>query len=215
MTANARRPEPARIAVFAKAPVVGEVKTRLVPLLGAEGAAALHAGLVRHAIATAIAAGAGEVELWCAPTEEHPFFADCARESGVRLRRQEGADLGARMRHAFEASLAAGRALVVVGADCPSLGAADLREAVAALATHDVVVSPAEDGGYVLLGLARAVPALFAGIDWGTASVMGRTRALLAASGLAWKELATRWDVDRPEDYARLVREGLVEEVMS
>jgi len=215
MAAGLRRPEGARIAVFAKAPVAGQVKTRLAPLLGPEGAAALHAALVRHAIATALAASSGEVELWCAPSEDHPFFARCAGEFGVRLRRQEGADLGGRMRHAFEEGLSAGRGLVLTGSDCPSLGAQDLREAVAALATHDAVITPAEDGGYVLVGLARAAPRIFAGIEWGAPSVMERTRAALAASGLRWKELPARWDVDRPEDYERLVREGLLAEAAS
>ena len=93
MTSSAPRPEAVRIAVFAKAPVPGAVKTRL-SLLGPEGAAGLHAGLVRHALSTAVQARLGEVELWCAPDETHPFFARCASEFGATLRRQEGADLG-------------------------------------------------------------------------------------------------------------------------
>ncbi len=200
--------------MFARAPVAGEVKTRLVPLLGVDGAAGLHAGLVRHALAVARASGAA-VELWCTPDERHPFFARCADQFGVTLHRQRGENLGSRMRHAFERAFEQGGGLVLIGADCPALGVAHLREALAALADHDAAISPAEDGGYVLIGLARTLPQLFEGIDWGTPAVMGQTRARLAEGRVRWKELATLWDVDLPADYERLLREGLLDEVMS
>ena len=204
-----------RIAVFAKAPVAGAVKTRLAALLGPEGAAGLHAGLVRHALSTAVQSRVGAVELWCAPDERHPFFERCAEEFGVTLRRQEGADLGERMRRAFDAALGSGSALLIIGSDCPALGAAKLRSAAEALRSHDAVIAPAEDGGYVLVGLSKPAPMLFDGIAWGGSAVMGQTRAKLAQGGVGWKELATFWDVDRPEDYARLQREGMLREVLS
>lgn len=207
----AAAPEPVQVAVFAKAPVAGEVKTRLVPLLGPADAAELHATLVRHALATACAAGVGPVSLWCAPDRGHPFFAACAGEYGVALHEQRGGHLGERMARAFERLLAAGPALLV-GSDCPSLSAGDLREAAAALAGHEAVVQPAEDGGYVLVGLARALPGLFEGIRWGEAGVMRETRERLRAAGAAWRELPERWDVDRPEDYRRLLASGLLSE---
>lgn len=197
-----------RIAVFARAPVAGEAKTRLAPLLGAEGAAALHEALVRRALATATASGAGPVELWCSPDARHPFFARCAADHGVSLREQRGADLGARMGAAFAAALGENASLVVIGSDCPALTPAILREAAQALGTHDAVIAPAEDGGYVLVGLSGPDPGLFAGIAWGGPTVMAETRARLARSGTKWKELGTFWDIDRPEDYARLEREG-------
>jgi uncharacterized protein len=215
MTSNARRAERARVAVFAKAPVPGLVKTRLAGVLGEDAAAGLHAGLVRHALATAVAAGLGEVELWCAPDERHDFFTRCASDFGARLRAQRGADLGARMGAAFDEAFARGEGLVVIGADCPALRPGDLRDAAGALDANDVVIVPAEDGGYVLLAMARAVPSLFEGVAWGTPSVMGETRARLAASGVSWTELPASWDVDRPEDYERLRREGLLREVLS
>jgi rSAM/selenodomain-associated transferase 1 len=202
------RPERVRLAVFAKAPVAGAVKTRLAASLGAEAAAALHARLVRHALGTALAAGIGRVELWCAPDANHPFFATCAAELGIALHAQRGADLGARMHHAFEHAAAHGDALVVIGSDCPVLPAEMLREAARRVRGGEAVFAPAEDGGYVLVGLAHPEPRLFDDIAWGTASVMEATRARLAETGLAWKELATLWDVDRPEDVARLERCG-------
>lgn len=195
--------------------MAGQVKTRLAALLGEQGAAQLHADLVRHALSTAMLAGVGRVELWCAPDQTHGFFGECASDVGVRLHRQRGEDLGARMAHAFEAAFAAGRQLILIGGDCPALAPADIERAAIALASHDAVVTPAEDGGYVLIGLARPVPGLFDGIAWSTASVMAATRERLHAAGARWHELSALWDVDRPEDYARLKREGLLQEVTS
>ena len=207
----AARPSAVQVAVFAKAPVAGQVKTRLVPLLGEAAAAELHATLVRRTLATAREAAVGPVSLWCAPDAGHPFFGACAAESGAVLQGQRGGHLGERMARAFDRLLAAGPALLV-GSDCPSLGAADLRAAAASLATHDAVVQPAEDGGYVLVGLSRAVPGLFERIRWGEASVMVDTRSRLRAAGARWREMPLRWDVDRPEDYRRLVVSGLLAE---
>ena len=215
MASNELPPEGARIAVFAKAPIAGTVKTRLAPLLGREGAARLHARLVQHAVATACAVGASEVQLWCAPDTNDAFFAECARSHGVVLERQQGQDLGARMAHAFEALLADGRPAVLIGSDAPALTPSAIIAAVRALATHDAVFTPAEDGGYALVGLSRPAPSLFAGVAWGSATVMAETRARLAASGLRWHEAPRTWDVDRPEDYERLVREGLLPEALA
>jgi len=201
-----------RVAVFAKAPVAGQVKTRLAPLLGDAGAAALHRRLVHRAIETARDARVGEVELWCAPDASHSFFAECAETHGVSLRAQHGGDLGARMRHAFESNHGEGHALVVIGCDCLVLDGGAIRDAARALSSCDAAFAPAEDGGYVLVGLAKPEPAIFERIDWSTSRVMAQTRERLREAGLRWKELAMRWDLDRPEDYVRARREGLLEE---
>lgn len=194
--------------------MAGDVKTRLAGVLGPEAAAGLHAGLVRHALATAVESGVGPVELWCAPDSTHAFFQRCAHDFGAVLRTQQGADLGARMRNAFEAALTQGHALVLIGSDCPALAAGDLRAASAAVRACDVAIAPAEDGGYVLVAMSAMQP-IFEGIAWGGASVMRETRRQLEATGVAWRELPGSWDVDRPEDYARLRREGLLAEVLS
>ena len=211
MATVARRDNPAQVAVFAKAPVAGEVKTRLVPLLGAQDAAELHATLVRHALATARNSGLGPVSLWCMPETGHPFFAACAAQFGVSLHAQRGGHLGERMARAFQGLLASGPALLV-GSDCPSLRATDLRAAASSLATHDAVFQPAEDGGYVLVGLARELPGIFEGQRWGEPSVMRDTRSRLRAAGATWREMPVRWDVDRPDDYRRLLASGLLAE---
>jgi len=211
MTAAARRVSTVQVAVFARAPVPGEVKTRLLPLLGPEDAAELHATLVRSALATATAAGIGPVSLWCMPDTGHPFFAVCAEKYGVTLHEQRGGHLGERMARAFERLLPEAPVLLV-GSDCPSLRPKDLRAAAGSLATHDAVIQPAEDGGYVLVGLTRAAPGLFEGIRWGESSVMRDTRARLRTAAVTWREMPVRWDVDRPEDFRRLLASGLLAE---
>ncbi|HXF77978.1 MAG TPA: TIGR04282 family arsenosugar biosynthesis glycosyltransferase [Usitatibacter sp.] len=197
-----------RIAVFAKAPVAGRVKTRLAAELGDEGAARLAASLTLKALATAVDSGVGAVELWCSPDAKHPFFAQCGSRFHVKLREQRGADLGDRMEAAIHEALAAGSPVLVTGADCPALDAAVLRQAARALAHHDAVFVPAEDGGYVLVGMARALPGVFEGIAWGEDTVMQQTRERLVRARARWQELDPLWDVDRPEDYRRMRREG-------
>lgn len=195
------------ISVFAKAPVAGAVKTRLAPLLGAQGAADFHAQCVARTLAVATAAGVGPVELCCAPDARDPFLAACALEHKVGLTEQAAGDLGWRMHSAIGAGLARHRGVMVIGTDCPALGARDLCAAAAALdAGADAAIAPAEDGGYVLIAARRSDPGLFAGVAWGTDRVMSQTRANLGALGWNWRELATQWDIDRPEDYQRLLR---------
>jgi len=198
-----------RVLVFAKAPVAGTVKTRLLPLLNPEAAAALHRRLVCNALSAAVGSGIGAVELWCAPTATHPFFSRCARDYGVSLREQVTGDLGARMQAAFEEALAMVDQAICVGTDCPSLGWHDLQIAESHLAkAQDAVIIPAEDGGYVLLGLRRFAPQLFRDIRWGSNTVLDQTRERFEELAWRWKELAPKWDLDRPEDYLRMVKEG-------
>ncbi|MGH8706215.1 MAG: TIGR04282 family arsenosugar biosynthesis glycosyltransferase, partial [Burkholderiales bacterium] len=173
--------------------------------------ARLHARLVERALRTAVAARCGRVELQCAPRLRHSFFAALAKRHRVTLRAQGRGDLGARMQRAFERALRAAGAAVLIGSDCPALRTADLRAAMRALGHGaDAVLAPAEDGGYALIGLRRASRRLFAGVAWGGADVLARTRRRLARLGWRWVELRTLWDVDRPEDYARLVRSRLL-----
>jgi hypothetical protein len=140
----------------------------------------------------------------------HEFFTACARDFGVSLKAQRGADLGERMEDAAARAFAASHSIVIVGSDCPALTPSHLRIAANALRANDAVFVPAEDGGYVLVALARPVTGLFAGIAWGGDTVMQETRARLAAAGVRWIELPTLWDVDRPADYERMRREGLM-----
>jgi rSAM/selenodomain-associated transferase 1 len=200
------------VVVFARAPRPGLVKTRLIPRLGAEGAAALSARLVKRTLETARAAGFCRIELHGAPDCDDPFFRFCAGHYGVTLVPQAPGDLGARMLAAFEAVLAAHARVLLVGSDCPALTSRHLRQAERALRDGaEAVLAPCEDGGYALIGLRRVDARLFEGMAWGADSVAADTRARLAELGWRWHELETLWDVDRPEDYARLVASGLLD----
>jgi len=191
------------VAVFAKAAVPGAVKTRLSPQIGANGAARLHLALVRQALQTALEAQIGCVQLWS--TAEDPALSGIAATLDVDLRLQIGGDLGQRMSHTFADLLATTRSVILVGSDCPSRSAQDLREASVQLASGcDAVLGPTEDGGYHLIALNRMLPSVFIDIDWSTPAVLEQTRARLRTLRLRWHELPLRWDVDRPEDLARL-----------
>lgn len=204
---------PCAVIILARAPEPGKAKTRLVPLLGAEGAAALHARLVLCALETVRKASFAHIELHGTPDVEDPFFRFCASRYGVTLTAQAEGDLGARMLAAFERALGASARALLVGCDCPALTPRVLRQAERALRDGaDAVFSPCEDGGYALIGLRRVDAQLFEGIEWGSATVMAETRQRLAALRWRWHELETLWDVDRPEDYERLKLSGLLED---
>ena len=181
------------IIVFARAPVPGEAKTRLIPSLGEWGAARLHERLTRHAVRTALAADCGRVEIH--GTRRHSFF----DRLGVPFRLQRGRDLGERMHHA----LARNPGAILIGTDCPALSVADLQHAARLLcAGYEAVLAPAEDGGYALIALRRVAADTFRNIAWGSSTVFDETVKRLR--GYRWRALRTVWDVDRPEDLARL-----------
>ena len=192
------------ILIFAKAPVPGEVKTRLIPALGEQGAAMLHTALVERTITTAQATRL-DVVLCCAPDATHNFFTDCAEDFDIVLAEQsDDANLGARMLGSLNEALLTWRRVLLIGADCPALDKRHLLEAAEKLATHDVVLTPADDGGYVLIGASQTRPTMFAGIDWGTDRVLAQQHAALNHAGLTAHNLPMLWDVDRPDDLARL-----------
>ena len=185
------------IIVFAKAPVAGLAKTRLAPTLGMAGAAALAERMLRHALAQALAAGIGPVELCAAPDASHPVLRAVAAASGASLAGQGQGDLGLRMHRALARHLMRrGRALLI-GTDAPSLDATVLRAAAQALVDHDAVFVPALDGGYALVGQRRADPRWFCDMAWSHARVMEDTRERLRAAGVRWKELAPVVDTIR------------------
>lgn len=195
---------PFSIIVMAKAPLPGYAKTRLIPALGADGAAALATRLLDATLAQASSAGAARVNLCCAPDTDHPAFARHAGASGVSLSVQGEGDLGARMARAFERQLALRQPALMIGTDAPALDAALLRQAAQALQQADAVFVPALDGGYALIGLHRAAASLFDDMAWSTASVMAHTRERLKAAGLRHVELAAVADIDEPADLVHL-----------
>lgn len=202
--------EPIAIAILTKAPEPGKVKTRLAMMLGVEGATRLHERFVTRTVEAAAEAATGPITIWASPDADHPFFQDLGQRFPLSFQRQVGDDLGERM---YVAIAYAKMPVLVIGTDCPLLTAVHLRDAAEVLrGGADAVILPAEDGGYVLIGMRRPVPELFAKMAWSTDGVMMETRQRLRHLGLSWREPVHHlWDVDRPTDVMRMRREGLTD----
>lgn len=196
------------IAVFARTPVPNTAKTRLIPRLGAVGAARLQAQLTLRAVARACEVAPRTVSLWWAGDDPPP------PPAGVEIFYQRGANLGARMIHAFDNLLSRYARVLLVGTDCPAQTPADLRAAHEALHIADVVLQPAEDGGYVLVGIKQQASAewrtIFDDVAWGTGTVLAQTLARLAQTRLTHHLLSPRPDLDTPADYDRAIAAGWI-----
>lgn len=189
------------LLVFAKAPIPGQAKTRLIPALGESGAAVVAERMIEDTLAKAAQAGFDSLQLWCTPATTHPRFQQLAAQYQCSLNLQLGQDLGDRMQHALATALADHHAAVLIGTDCPGLTVDDLlwaRERITG--PRDVAIVPVEDGGYVLIGMARPNPTLFSGIRWGTRTVFDETEARAAAAGLVLHRGPMRRDLDHPSD---------------
>ena len=197
------------IAVFARAPIAGQAKTRLIPRLGAAGAARMQRQLIERSLARARDVRGARVTLWT--TVDDADTRALAAAASVTLRLQRGDDLGSRMSNAFAETLDGNRPMLLIGTDCPAQTAADLEAAAASLQEADAVIQPAEDGGYVLIGMKRFHPALFERVAWGSATVLAATRARAADRRLRLAELPMCWDLDRGEDLDRALALGLVD----
>lgn len=196
---------PVSIVILAKAPIPGFAKTRLIPAIGAHAAAVLQERLTERTVATALAAGIGPVTLFCDPDATHDTFLKMVTRMKITLRPQPPGDLGTRMLAAVATSTGP---VLVIGTDCPALTEAHLRSAAMALRDgNDVVLIPAERGGYVLLGMRKAQPTLFSNIGWGGSSVLADTRARIVEQRLMLIERPPLWDVDTEIDLARLERD--------
>lgn len=198
------------IVLFARAPVAGASKTRLIPLLGEEGAAELHRDMTLACIREANTVINHPVELWCTPDTTHPFFAECRQQHGVRTYIQQGRDLGEAMAYAFQSALRRYDRVLLAGTDCPQLMAAVFRAVMRALDGNQAVVVPSTDGGYVLLGLSSYDASLFEDIYWGSDAVLQQTRDRLTAIDWSWQELPALMDIDTPEDYLGFYGQGRV-----
>lgn len=189
---------------FARFPEAGRVKTRLARALGAEAACTVHEELLAKTTRTLLAAALGPVELWLDRRPgDHALLTDLIASGAQGPFMQRGAELGARMYHALVDGRRRASAVVLVGSDCPGIDAAYLQAAAIAVRSHDVVLGPAEDGGYVLIGTRTPTEAVFSGIPWGTEKVLAATLAAAADSGLTVTCLAPRFDIDDEADYRR------------
>lgn len=208
----------ARILLFAKTPQKGQVKTRLQPVLGEQGALDLHTALIRFCWQQLVAGAVAEPELWMSDFNDPEFPKQLSAPYTCCM--QQGENLGARMDDAMTRTLTRASSVLIVGADCPAVNANYLTLALGKLSEGvPIVLGPAEDGGYVLVGMNRpylskpdlsppclSPPCLsmFRDIAWGTDQVLAQTRIRLQESATQWFELPTCWDVDRPEDLVRL-----------
>lgn len=194
-----------RIVVLARAPVAGACKTRLIPALGAAGAAVLAQRMLLHTLDAALAAGLGPVTLCATPDPDDPVWRTLPLPPRIDLLGQGPGDLGERLARAAQSGLCGdANGVLLIGTDCPALDAALLRAAAAALSAHDAVLLPVSDGGYALLGLRRFDTSLFEGIAWSTPMVAEQTLARLDALGWSLARLPAAHDIDTPDDLRHL-----------
>lgn len=201
----------AALVIFAKAPIAGQVKTRLCPPLTHDEAATLHGSFVIDMLErTKVAAIKLKLPfdryLACAPSSTLVFFQIMEERQSVKLIDQVGDDLGARMEQAFATLFGKGyQRVFIVGTDVPSLPLDHYKQALALLDTYDIVLGPALDGGYYLIGLKQPRPELFAGIAWSTDRVLAATQEKAAGLGLKTALLPSWRDVDTVEDLLALM----------
>jgi len=191
------------LLVFARNPIPGQVKTRLIPSLGVEPATAVYRQMLVDTLVTCSQVVADQREVWIDQPPPDPVLAGMAAQSGMSMRVQSGGDLGTRMHGAFSDTLQTACSAVLIGTDCPEYDRDYLEDAFQALGQYDAVLGPAVDGGYVLIGLKSVAPGLFQDIPWGTDRVLAATRHQLQCLQWSWLELPARHDVDHPQDLSR------------
>lgn len=192
--------KPLRIIVFAKAPLAGLAKTRLIPALGAAGAATLAKQMLLHTLREALAANIGSVELCATPAIEDTAWRDVVLPAGIEISLQGDGDLGARLARASQRALTRGESVLLVGTDCVEMSADLLRGAARNLLDHDAVIHCTRDGGYALLGLNQFHALLFSNMAWSTDAVASATLSRIGQLGWSVHVGAMLHDVDEPQD---------------
>jgi rSAM/selenodomain-associated transferase 1 len=198
-----RQPE---LILFARAPVPGEAKTRLLPVYTATQAADVAAVLIRATVELATGHWPGPVSLYASPDVSHPLFQELMREYGLRLAPQADGDLGRRMAAALGEGIARNGAAAVMGCDVPHCGWETLNEANERVARGRYVLGPAMDGGYYFIGMPRVHAGLFEGIEWGGAKVLETTLARAGRFGIEFDLLPERRDIDSADDLRAVAR---------
>lgn len=192
------------LLIFARAPEPGQVKTRLIPALGEEGACRLYQQLTQQVLNAVVDGEHYMSYLVCQPDNTHAFFKELRDRYNLLLSVQRGFDLGERMLNAITESLKTHTKALVIGTDCPRYSRAYIDRAVTSLGEADVVLGPASDGGYVLIGMKQPIPELFQSIPWGSDRVFERTVRNLEKLGLSYKLLPVLHDIDIPSDLRHL-----------
>ena len=191
---------PIRIVIMAKAPVAGFAKTRLMPALGAEGAAQLAKKMLHHTLATALASKLGSVEICATPDPADSVWQNLDLPSNVIWSAQGEGDLGQRMARAAARTTRHGEAILLIGTDCPAIDVFTLHEAAHALQDYDASLLPTYDGGYALLGLKKFNATPFDNMRWSTSTVAQETLKRMQQLGWKTKVLPTLHDIDETAD---------------
>ncbi len=207
-----------RLIVFAKYPTPGSVKTRMVPPLTDEQAARLHQACLAAVLEQVLPIKGIDVRLAVSPDDKAAALAEAVGVRAAWCQPQGEGDLGDRLCRAMTRAFEEGASAVLfMGADSPALPVEYVQHAIELLrhdrseaSPVDAVMGPCLDGGYYLLGVSRPIPALLTGIDWGSERVADQTRAAAREAGIALKELAMSYDVDRFEDLKHAVSDLLV-----
>ena len=190
------------LIIFTRYPEAGKAKTRLIPVLGAEGAADLHRQMTEYTISQGRQLQTERVvavEVYFTGSDRAAFQNWLG--SDLIYHPQGEGDLGSRMAQALENAFSSGiDSVIIIGTDCPSLNAELIAEALQKLEQNDLVLGPATDGGYYLIGLRRLISELFVGINWGTSEVLQKTVEIANNLKLAVAYLTPLSDIDRPED---------------
>lgn len=189
-----------RIIIFAKAPLPGFAKTRLIPALGAEGAAELAQQMLHNTLQKAVDAKTGTVELCLTPVATYPAWRGIKFPPGIEISDQGEGDLGMRLARASERALGSAESVLLIGTDCVEMSAGLLQQAAQSLRKYDAVIHGTADGGYALLGLRQFSPLLFSDIPWSTEVVADMTIARIRQAGLSVHIGQMLHDVDDPED---------------
>ena len=206
-----KAPEPAEAAliIFAKAPIPGQVKTRLCPPLAPDEAATLHGSMVMDTLERCRHLIEFDRYLACAPSKQHPFFKAMEARMGVHLIEQITGDLGGRMNQACQSAFDNGyKSVIIIGTDLPTVDSDIFRTALQALANHDVVIGPSVDGGYYLIGSKKLSTELFSDIPWSTDQVLTLTQQKVQGLGLSLKLLAQQRDLDTISDLHMCIKEA-------
>jgi len=192
------------LILFAKRPIPGLVKTRLIPELGEKEATRVHESLFKKTLRTLVDSGLGEVQLWWDKAWDDRTYLDRLGMTGkIKVFAQHGQDLGERMYHALSSQLEQFEKVILVGSDCPVLSSDYLSLAAERLNSADLVLGPSDDGGYVLIGTTKVVPGCLDNIQWGTESVLDATVTNVNSCRLTVTLQDPLWDVDIGEDYRR------------
>lgn len=198
------------IVVFCKAPIAGQVKTRLLSHLSAQQAVDIHIELSQQTLLLVSQAQLCPIQLWCSPDSSHAFFHQCLDDYPLSLHEQQGSDLGEKMHHAISSVLKRSSKVLLIGSDCPSLRVDDFEFAINQLqSANTVVVAPVEDGGYVMVAMTKPYPQLFLNKTWSHNNVLTDLQHSIEQSGLTMIKTKQQWDVDTFDDLQRYRQSSL------